>query len=57
MPKYYGWGLPVDISTHGWEIDRLIYIVHIFMAILFVGWFIFLVYVLMRFRQRPADAG
>ncbi len=51
--KYYGWGLPIDISTHGAEIDRLIWIVHIFMAVLFVGWFLFLVYALFRFRQKP----
>src|ERR1041384_8349457 len=53
MKAKYGWGLPIDISTHGWQIDRLIIIIHIFMAVLFVGWFIFLVYSLVRFRQRP----
>lgn len=51
--KYYGWGLPIDISTHGAEIDRLIYIIHIFMAVLFVGWFLFLIAALIRFRARP----
>lgn len=50
---YYGWWLPIDISTHGWEIDRLIVIIHVIMAVLFVGWFAFLVYVLFRFRARP----
>ena len=51
-PKYYGWGLPFDASAHGAEIDRLIYIIHAFMAVLFVGWIIFVVVALLRFRQR-----
>ncbi|MBI3316140.1 MAG: cytochrome c oxidase subunit II [Candidatus Omnitrophica bacterium] len=53
--KLYGWGLPVDVSTSGWEIDRLIYILHVFMAVLFVGWVVFLIYTLFRFRQRPGE--
>ncbi len=53
MPKYYGWGLPFDASTHGAQIDHLIYIIHGFMALLFVGWMIFFVVTLVKFRQRP----
>ncbi len=53
MEKYYGFGLPVDISTHGAEIDRLIYVIHIFMAVLFMGWLAFLVLTLVKFRARP----
>ncbi len=53
MQKYYGWWLPADFSTTGAGIDRLIVIIHIFMAVLFVGWFIFLVYLIVRFRDRP----
>ena len=53
MQNYYGWGLPIDISTNGWQVDQLIRIVHIFMAVLFVGWMIFLIYTLIRFRARP----
>jgi cytochrome c oxidase subunit 2 len=53
MPKYYGWGLPFDASVHGPAIDRLIIMVHIFMAILFVGWLAFLIITLIKFRQRP----
>ncbi len=53
MEKFYGWGLPVDISTHGAAIDRLIWIVHGLMALLFVGWLSFLVVALVRFRARP----
>lgn len=53
MSKYYGWWLPADISTHGAAIDHLIIVIHIFMAVLFVGWFTFFVYLLIRFRERP----
>jgi len=56
MEKYYGWGLPIDISTQGPEIDRLIYVVHGLMAALFIGWFAYLVIALVRFRQRPGHA-
>ncbi len=52
--KYYSWGLPVDISTHGHQIDQLINILHVFMIALFVGWCAFLIYTLVRFRQKPA---
>jgi len=48
----YGWWLPPSLSTYGPAIDRLIIIVHWFMAFLFVGWGIFLVYCLIRFRQK-----
>ncbi len=49
---YYGWGLPIDISTNGWYIDLLIKVIHGVMGVLFVGWAIFLVYALIRFRAR-----
>jgi cytochrome c oxidase subunit II len=48
----YGWGLPIDISTHGWQVDRLIHIFHVFMFILFFGWFVFFLYTVIRFRHR-----
>lgn len=51
--EYYGWGLPIDISTHGASIDRLIHIFHWLMLVLFVGWFIYLVIALFKFRARP----
>ena len=54
MP-YYGWWLPANFSTHGAAIDRLIVVIHIFMAVLFIGWFTFFVYLLFRFRQRPGQ--
>ena len=53
MEKLYGFGLPADISTHGAAIDQLIWIVHIFMFVIFMGWFIFFLYSLVRFRSRP----
>ncbi len=48
----YGWGLPVDISTHGWQIDRLILFFHVSMFVLFFGWLAFMVYALVKFRAR-----
>lgn len=48
----FEYGLPIDISTHGAAIDRLISTLHYFMAMLFIGWGIYLVYCLIRFRER-----
>ena len=50
--KYYGWGLPIDISKQGAQIDQLIGILHVFMLLLFISWSVFFVYVLIRFRKR-----
>ena len=44
-------GLPVQASTHAGEIDHMISLVHWLMLVLFVGWGIFFVYVLFRFRK------
>jgi len=49
----YGASLPPDVSKHGYQIDRLIHVMHWFMGAIFVGWGIFFVYCLVRFRQRP----
>ncbi len=49
--KIYGYWLPINVSTHGEAVDQLINVLHIFMALLFVGWGIFFVYCLIRFRQ------
>ena len=43
--------LPVQASTHAGEIDQMIWLVHWLMAILFVGWGVFFIYVLFRFRR------
>ena len=44
--------LPIVASSHGQEIDMMIYMVHIIMLILFVGWGIFFIYCLVRFNKR-----
>ena len=44
--------LPYDISIHGAQGDLLTDILHIFMLVLFVGWGIFIIYCLVRFRAR-----
>ena len=44
-------GLPLNASEQGAQIDRLIFYVHILMAVLFVGWILFFLYILFRFRS------
>lgn len=44
-------GLPPDLSAQGPQIDGLLGAVHILMFALFIGWGIFLVYTLLRFRR------
>lgn len=43
-------GLPLLASEHGDKVDQIIGYVHILMAILFIGWSTFFVYVVIRFR-------
>lgn len=43
-------GLPVAASAHAAEVDHTMVIVHILMAVLFVGWIAFFFYALFRFR-------
>ena len=43
-------GLPVQASAHAQEIDSMIIVIHYLMFVLFVGWGIYLVWVLFRFR-------
>lgn len=45
------YGMPLDASVHGYEIDQLISYVHILMLALFVGWGAFYFFVLLRFRE------
>ncbi len=58
----YGYHLPPNIAPEGTyphTVDSLIDILHYFMVVLFVGWGIFFVYCLWKFRQREghkADA-
>ena len=49
MLKYLG--LPVAASTHAAELDNMTVLVHWLMLVLFVGWGIFFLYVLFRFRK------
>lgn len=48
----YGKWLPPDLSAHGQGIDNLIWALHAFSVVLFVGWGIFMVYCLIKFRAR-----
>ncbi len=49
-------GLPLLASEHGAKIDRLILIVHVLMVVIFVGWGLFFVYSLYRFRKKKNPA-
>ena len=44
--------LPIVASAHGQQIDMMIYLVHFLMLVLFVGWAIFFVIVLIRFNKK-----
>jgi cytochrome c oxidase subunit 2 len=44
-------GLPIEASTHAAEIDHMLVLVHWLMAVLFVGWGAFFLFVLFRFRK------
>ena len=44
-------GLPHAASAHAAEVDNAVGLVHILMAVLFVGWILFFVYALFRFRK------
>ena len=44
-------GLPVQASAHAGDIDQMISLVHWLMLVLFVGWGLYFVYVLFRFRK------
>jgi cytochrome c oxidase subunit II len=53
MMKYFG--LPVLASKHGADVDRLVIYLHVMMALLFVGWGVYFVYTLWRFRASRAN--
>jgi cytochrome c oxidase subunit 2 len=44
-------GLPLGASTHAGEIDHMIVLVHWLMLVLFVGWGLFFIFTLIRFRR------
>jgi cytochrome c oxidase subunit 2 len=43
-------GLPELASEHGRDVDNLILFVHWLMGVLFLGWILYFIYVLLRFR-------
>lgn len=45
-------GLPVQASAQAAQLDRITMLVHGLMAVVFVGWSVYFVYVLIRFRRR-----
>ena len=48
-----GWlGLPVQASAQAAQLDRITLLVHALMAAMFIGWSVYFVYVLVRFRRR-----
>jgi cytochrome c oxidase subunit 2 len=44
-------GLPINASAQGGPIDQLISYLHVLMFVLFIGWSLFFVYILWRFRK------
>ena len=44
-------GMPVAASAHAAEVDNMIVLVHWLMLVLFVGWGLFFLFVLFRFRK------
>ncbi len=44
-------GLPIEASAHAAEIDQMIVLMHWLMFVLFIGWGIYFVFALFRFRR------
>jgi cytochrome c oxidase subunit 2 len=49
-------GLPVQASAQAAQLDRITVLVHLLMVILFAGWSVYFVYVLVRFRRTRQPA-
>ena len=45
-------GLPVQASAHAAEIDQMTILTHWLMLFLFVGWGVYFIYALVRFRKK-----
>lgn len=45
-------GQPPNAAEHGYQIDHIIEFCHWFMGALFIGWSLYFIYVLIRFRKR-----
>lgn len=52
LELFHKWGLPVVASEHGGTIDSLLVWMHWIMVVLFIGWGLFFIYILVRFRQK-----
>ncbi len=52
MTEFLQRWMPVDGSAHGAELDYMTGLVHWLMAVLFVGWGLYFLYVLFRFRAK-----
>lgn len=50
MEQFLARYMPMDASAHGHELDQLNALVHWLMFVLFVGWSLYFLYVLWRFR-------
>ena len=44
--------LPINASSHGHEIDTMMFIIHLFMLVLFVGWGAFFILALVKFNRK-----
>ncbi len=44
--------LPLNASSHGHEVDMVIYLIHLLMFVLFFGWGAYFLFVMVRFRKR-----
>ena len=52
VKEVLGQWMPPDYSAHGWQVDRIIYITHWLMFVLFVFWGAYFLYVLYRFNAK-----
>ena len=50
MQSFLSRWMPIDASAHGAQLDEMNALVHWLMLVLFVGWAIYFIYVLVRFR-------
>lgn len=44
-------GMPINAAAHGARIDSMMGLIHVVMAVLFIGWGFFFVFCLVRFRK------
>ena len=51
LELFYKMGMPIDASRHGYAIDELNAYIHWVMLILFIGWGLFFIYTICRFRE------